>query len=95
MKFHPDVENALHRFLSAPTWFKGNEEDVNRWYEFVDAYERKHGCDLVDAELRRELVSRVTVKGRALHEHLEGAISQRVDDAVAILGFLKHTRTPS
>ena len=88
MEVSPEVEAALDAWLGASTWHSGHDADMDRWYVFVDKYQRSHGFECDEAALR-ELIERKL--GGNVTEDLRKIIRAHISLAYNILDFLKLT----
>lgn len=88
MKLHPEAEKALEGWLGDATWHTSHPRDMNRWFEFVNVYQRHHGFTIDEAQLQ-ELIE---VKGAVADDWLKEVISDRITLAYYILDFLQHTK---
>ena len=91
MQLSPRTDKALNHWLGVPTWHTNHLDDLNRWFDVIDQYQREHGYDLDEPDMRQEIANRVS-KGGSLYPHLQDIIRDRVSLAGYILLFLKHTR---
>jgi hypothetical protein len=84
-------DEALTRWLNAGTWHTNSDFDLNRWFDFVNEYNREHGYVIDEPALREEIEHRVTRRGGTVGEELRNIIRDQIDLAYSILDFLKHT----
>jgi hypothetical protein len=92
MKLKPKSDETLERWLHLDTFFKRDLRDMNRFYDFVDVYQREHGYCIDEVALREEIETRVTRYGGSVSEELRDIIRDRISLAIDILDFIKRTR---
>jgi hypothetical protein len=94
MQLSPETSKALDAWLGPETWdsVPKHHYDMERFYRFVDQYQKDHGFSLDEDALRTEIKSRVKAKGRAFGNHQEELVEELINWAYAILDFLKVTR---
>ncbi len=93
MQLKPNTEKALDTWLNADTWYTYDRDDMNRWYDFVDQYEREHDFK-IDEDVLREIIERklTEIAGKCFdNEPLRNTIQEQISLAYNILDFLKHT----
>ena len=88
MPLKPDTDVALDAWAGPNTWYTDHDLDMNRWYDFVNQYQKDHGFTIDEAGLR-EVIER-KVEG-SVNEQLREIIRDRIGLAYNILDFLKHT----
>lgn len=88
MQFKPDTEKALNNWLKPDTWYTLDLVDMNRFYDFVDQYQKDHGFTIDEAALR-ETIERKVKAGN--DEDMKEIIREYVNIAYKILEFLKQT----
>ena len=88
MELHPESSKALDRWLVSGNWHKSNDPDMNKFYEFINQYQKEYGYYIEELELQREIVSRANAEE---NDALLSIIRERVNLAVTILDFLKQT----
>ena len=93
MQLEPNSEKALNTWLNAGTWYTGHPSDMDRWYDFVDQYQREHGFTINEVALRENIEGKLTKKtGKHLdNESICNEIQEQITLAYKILDFLKHT----
>lgn len=93
MQLKPNTEKALNVWLDAGTWHTGHPTDMDRWYDFVDQYQREHGFTIDEVVLRKNIEDKLTKKTgkRFGNEVLRNEIREQISLAYKILDFLKHT----
>lgn len=74
--------------MGPSTWYTDHDSDMNRWYDFVNQYQKDHGFTIDESGLR-EVIER-KVRG-AVSDQLRAIIRDRISLACKILDFLKHT----
>ena len=90
MQLKPNTQTALEAWL-VPTWDSGHALDEERFYKFVDQYQKDHGFSIDEAGLRDEIKRTALVKGRPVGSHQDNLIHESVSLAYKILDFLKAT----
>ena len=88
MKLSPEAERKLDAWVKVDTWHTRHDFDMNRWYDFVDQYQKDHGYNIDEAALR-EIIERNVPGG--VNELLREEIRDRISRAYNILDFLKRT----
>lgn len=88
MRLKPESERKLNAWLGPNTWQTGHDSDMDRWYDFVNQYQRDHGYTIDEAALR-ELIEHKVDGG--VNEDLRELIRKRISLAYRILDFLKRT----
>ncbi|MBW1795903.1 MAG: hypothetical protein JRJ38_16020 [Deltaproteobacteria bacterium] len=88
MQLKPSTEQALYKWLGPDTWHTSNDFDMNRFYDFVDQYQKDYGFTIDEAALR-EVIERKVKAG--VNEHIREIIREHISLAYRILDFLKHT----
>lgn len=93
MQLKPNTEKALDAWLGPETWHTNHDEDMNRWYDFVNQYQRDHGYTIDEVALRETIEYKLTKKigERFDNEILRKEIRERISLAYNILDFLEHT----
>ena len=87
MKLSKASENALDAWLGASTWHTNHDSDMDRWYRFVDQYQRDHGFSIDEPDLREKIEAKVG----GVNEVLRDMIREQISLAYSILDFLKCT----
>lgn len=90
MQLKTNSNRALATWLGPETWYKNNDLDMGRFYDFVDEYAKEHGPELEEGDLIREISSRLESQDRYSDE-LRQTVVQRVYLASNILDFLKRS----
>ena len=88
MTLSKDAENALDHWVGIETWHTKHDNDMDRWYGFVDQYQRDHGFTIDEPALRETISAKI---GGAVNEDLQNIIRERITLAYNILDFLKCT----
>ena len=89
MKFSDNCASKLKEWISAETWHTNHDLDMGRFYSFVDAYEKDHGCHISDeSQLAETIASHANI---STQNPLFDEIRQRVSLMYNILDFLKAT----
>ena len=91
MQLQPDTDNALNTWLGPSPWSTNHPLDMERFYDFVDQYQKDYGYTIDENALREEIESRVTRYGGSVSEELRDIIRSRISLAYKILDFLKRT----
>ncbi len=93
MQLKPNTEKTLNIWLNAGTWHTNHDTDMERWYDFVDQYQREHGFTIDEVALRENIEGKVTkITGKRFDsEDLRNEIRERISLAYNILDFLKRT----
>lgn len=89
MTLSKDAENALDHWLAIETWPTKHDNDMDRWYRFVDQYQKNHGFTIDEAALREKIESKID---GVVNEDLRDIIRERISLAYNILDFLKCTK---
>ena len=92
MELHPESQDKLSQWIKARTWNTDDLGDMNRWYAFVDAYQREHGYTIPMSALRDHIGDMIDLGGD-LDERLWRVIWRRIGLAQDILEFLEYTAT--
>jgi hypothetical protein len=90
MQLKPGARAALDGWL-VTTWDSGHSLDEDRFYKFVDQYQRDHGFSINEADLRDEIERSAVAKGLPVGSHQENLIHELVSLAYRILDFLRAT----
>ena len=88
MQLKPDTEKALNAWMGPNTWYTDHPLDMDRWYDFVNQYQKDHGFTIDEASFRE--VIECKVEG-AVNDVLDDIIRDRISLAYNILAFLKRT----
>lgn len=88
MKMTPATDKALDGWALPSTWHTPHANDMERWYGFVDQYQRDHGFQVDETALRE----RIEQKVGGVSENLRDVIRERVSLMVDILDFLRVTK---
>jgi len=93
MQLKLDTDRALQAWIGPDTWHTPHMDDMNRWYDFVNQYQRDYGFKLDEPELRETIErKRSQITGKCfINEDLRKEIRKRISIAYHILDFLKHT----
>ncbi len=83
------TEEALDSWVVPLTWYTSHPAEIDRFYDFVDQYQKDHGYSLNKAGLR-EIIEK-KIDGGVSNE-LREIIDQRLDTAGKILAFLKRAK---
>lgn len=90
MSLKPNTQKALDHWL-VPTWDSGHHLDEERFYQFLDQYQREHGFNIDESGLRDEISRAVKAKNLPFGKHQEDLVHDHVLLAYNILDFLKAT----
>jgi len=92
--FSPETEKKLDYWLSHDTWPTMHDNDVIRWYDFVNQYQKDHSYVLDRVALRKYIEYKSEV-GRNMNaevtEYFRDKIIRYISIANHILRFLEHT----
>ena len=83
-----DAEKALDHWINIPTWCTNDRTDIDRWYKFVDQYQKNHGFAIDEPTLREKIEAKID---GVVYEDLRDIIRERISLAYNILDFLKCT----
>ena len=87
MHLSEEAEKKLRNWLSIDTWHTSDDSDMDRFYDFVDAYERDHGSRIDEPALQKYIEDQLGSLSQPLHE----IVRARISLARSILDFLKCT----
>jgi len=82
MNLEPGTEKALETWLLTSSWLSGHQLDEDRFYQFVDQYQKDHGFSIDEPALRDIMKSKVG-------DQYEQEINEYISLAYKILDFLK------
>ena len=82
------ADSKLQAWIGRSTWHTSHDNDMNRWYDFVNQYQRDHG-NIIDEPALREHIERKVESG--VNEDLRDIIRARISLAYCILDFLGRT----
>ncbi|MBU4287806.1 MAG: hypothetical protein KKI12_06495 [Proteobacteria bacterium] len=88
MKLSSETEKKLDAWVKVDTWHTNHKLDMDRWYDFVNQYQKDHGYS-VDESALREIIEK-KVEGN-VNDLLREEIRTRISLACNILGFLNRT----
>lgn len=88
MQLNPDTEKALNKWIMTETWHSGHDLDMDRFYDFVNQYQKDYGFRFDEPALY-EIIKRKVVAG--IDEQIERIIREHISIARRILDFLKQT----
>ena len=88
MDLGQESQDKLRKWLNVGTWHTGDLRDMNRWYAFVNAYQREHGYTIAETSLREHIEQ---MFDGGVSEDLREWIRGQISLAYKILDFLKHT----
>lgn len=89
MNLSKPSQEKLLQWLGPRTWHTSHDLDMDRWYAFVDQYQRDHGYNIDETALREHIERLMT---DTPNEYMRNAIQERISLAYRILDFLRHTR---
>lgn len=84
-----NCEQKLLAWLGPDTWYKLNDNDMNRFYEFIDAYITDNGYRIDDEIALRDYIA--IKAGVETNDILIDTIRERISLMYNILDFLKAT----
>ena len=90
MQLKPQTGAALDTWL-VPTWDSSRAVDNERFYKFVDQYQRDHGFSIDESDMRDQIKRRAIAKNRPYGSYQEDLVYESVSLAYKILDFLKAT----
>ncbi|MBU4361269.1 hypothetical protein KJ813_01230 [bacterium] len=85
MKLSSETEKKLDAWAKVDTWHTNHKLDMDRWYDFVNQYQKDH-CYSVDEAALREIIEK-KVEGN-VNDLLKEEIRTRISLACNILDFL-------
>lgn len=88
MQLSTATERALQGWIGPSTWHTSHDLDMERWYKFVDQYQRDHGYTINEPELQAHIEGKSTTP---MNDYLKGTIRERISLAYKILDFLRTT----
>ncbi len=88
MKLSSETIKKLDAWVKVDTWHTNHKLDMERWYDFVNQYQKDHGCSIDEAALR-EIIEK-KVEGN-VNDLLRQEIRTRISLACDILDFLDRT----
>ena len=88
MILQPETSRALGNWLGPDTWHTDHHTDWDRWYDFVDQYQREHGNTIDEVALRDHIAHEAKCDG---DEEFAQIIAQRISVMYRILDFLART----
>jgi len=88
MELKPSTENALDKWMGTDTWYKLNDSDMNRFYDFVNQYQGDHGFMIDGPVLRKAIERKIKFE---VDEDIRNMIRKYISIAQNILDFLKQT----
>lgn len=91
MKLTPAAEQKLKWWWGPDTWHTSHDNDMDRWYQFVDQYPRDHGFTIDETGLREHIEAEIRAAGRLMNDDLSDIIRSRISLMYRILDFLKTT----
>ncbi len=60
MQLKSNTEKTLDTWLNAGTWHTNHPSDMERWFGFVDQYQREHGFTIDEAALCETIEHKLT-----------------------------------
>mgnify|MGYP001567756336 CR=1 FL=1 len=88
MKLSSETEKKLDVWVKVDTWSTNHKFDTDRWYDFVNQYQKDHGYSIDESALR-EIIEK-KVEGN-VNDPLREEIRTRISLACNILDFLNRT----
>lgn len=92
MRLKDDAARALDAWLGAPTWHTPDDSDMDRWYDFVNQYQKDHGYTIDEVGLR-EMIERKL--GGSVGDDLRDIIRDRISLAYNLLSARYEQKTVS
>ena len=89
MELNDEATETLDHWITSETWQSGHDSDWDRWYAFVNAYQKHHGYTFDEVALS-ELIARKA--GGNLDSHSKEIVKDHIHTATRILDFLKLTQ---
>ena len=90
MQLKPNTEKALDGWLKIETWHTGRGYDMERFFVFVNEYQKEHGYTIDEPGMRDVIKEKLGIEGE-LKEPSREIIDRYISLAYNILDFLKHT----
>jgi hypothetical protein len=81
-------KNLLEIWLNSETWFSGHDDDMKKFYGFVEQYILDHGCSLDEGSLREIISHHIKIEEE---NDLYKAVLEHVFLMSSILDFMKYT----
>jgi len=88
MELQPKTNAALSSWLDHDTWYTSHDNDMNRFYDFVNMLSQEHGLQVDSVQLQDEIERQARTE---MSDPLRDIIRTRVSLAVNILDFLRRT----
>ena len=88
MQLSNAAESKLQAWLGLSTWHTSHDNDMERWYDFVDQYQRDHSYTIDEAALREHIEHKVE---GGVKEGDRKTIRDRISLAYNILDFLRRS----
>ena len=82
------TRSKLQAWAGMGTWHTSHALDMERWYDFVDQYQRDHGNTFDEVALREQIEHTVEV---SINEDLRKIIRDHLSIACHILDFLRRS----
>ncbi|EHH1057652.1 hypothetical protein ACEV9E_21415 [Vibrio parahaemolyticus] len=89
MKLSEFVSQKLEAWISSDTWYRHHDNDMARFFEFVDAYQADHGYQIPDESVLAETIA--AKASISTDDELFSEIQDKVCLMYTILDFLKVT----
>ena len=95
MSLSPNSEKALDAWVGPSTWHTNHSTDMERWYDFINQFQKEHGYVLKDEVLLREHIERKIEKFHGVKPEegsdMRKTLRERISLMIDILDFLQHT----
>ncbi len=88
MSLNANTETALKAWVGVTTWHTDHAEDMRRFYDFVDQYQKDHGFGINENDLQTIIKQNAT---GPIGDPQIALIRKRVNLAIDILEFLEKT----
>nr|WP_158651843.1 hypothetical protein [Marinobacterium profundum] len=89
MNLSEDVLKKLNQWIKSETWHSDHDLDAERFYGFIDAYEKENGPHISDEAILAETIA--IQGGIDTSSQLFDVILERVSLMYTILDFVKFT----
>ena len=67
MKLSSETIKKLDAWIKVDTWHTNHKLDMDRWYDFINQYQKDHGCSIDEAALREIIEKKDQVKFERIH----------------------------
>jgi len=93
MNLSEDTLKKLNQWIKSETWHSNHDLDTQRFYGFIDAYEKENGPQISDEAILTEKIA--TQGGIDTSSLLFDVIRERVSIMYTILDFVKFRKSGS